>query len=157
MIYTKSDLIKSRLDAERYASSDPVLQEDTRQFTEVLQRAFQIPIDDFHNTPNLANAQWPYAMMFRHGASIVLAQDSGFLEAGLLYSRLEQEGESGQKILEQYALIGQVQRNVTELTLRFLIDIIETLWPDAPETVTSTDLTALGFDDSQRPDPMDFW
>ncbi|WP_216321701.1 hypothetical protein [Deinococcus aestuarii] len=156
MTYTREDLIRSYLDAERYKSAEGVLAEDTQGFTASLQRAFQVSLNSLENK-NFSDPLWPLALVFQQGVGAIQAQESGILEGGLLLSKLETLGTGGQRVLEQYISLGQARYEVTQQALSLLTAVVEAVWPDAPKTVTSEDLLRLGFDDSQRPDPVDYW
>ncbi|MFC3831754.1 MULTISPECIES: hypothetical protein [Deinococcus] len=156
MNYTRVDLIKSYLDAQRYSNADKVLADDTQAFTVALQRGFNIYLTDLKDI-DATNPQWPLAFVFHQGIKVIQTQDDGVLEAGLLYLKLEQGGEAGKQILNQYVLVGEARQQVMTHAMKLLTDVVDAVWPDSPLSVTSDNLLQNGFDDSNRPDPMDFW
>lgn len=156
MIYTRKDLIRSYLDAERYKSAAQELAEDASGFTAALQQAFQLSLSDLL-AQNFPSTQWLFATLFKRGIEAIRAQETGVLEEGLLLNKLEKQGTTGQKLSEQYASLGRTRSEVTRQAVTLLVTVVDAAYPNAPETVTSEDLLRLGFDGSQRPDPMDYW
>lgn len=156
VIYTRRDLINAYLNVQRYQSADPALVVDSAAFSSALQQVFQIPLDE------LASEQFfgslgVQAYLFKRGVEAIKAQDSGVLEEGLIYSKLEAQGAEGEKLSRHYIAVGEAQHAVTQQALKLLAAVLASTWPTAPETVTSEDLLHVGFNDTQRPDPMDYW
>jgi len=133
-----------------------VLAEDSQAFTTSLQQAFQLWLSDL-TAQDFFSPLGPLALVFKRGVQAVLAQDTGIIEEGLLYTKLEQHGSTGPELLEQYISVRRAQDEVTQQALELLVAVVDAAWPNVPETVTSEDLLRLGFDDQQRPDPMDYW
>ncbi|WP_146160598.1 hypothetical protein [Deinococcus arcticus] len=156
MIYTRENLIQSVLDVQRYCSAEAGLADDMRGFNQALEAAFGTPLREF-SSAGFFTETGPQALLFRRGIEAIQAQESGVLEEGLLYLKLEEQGESGKQLLQAYLSVGgagsEVRRKATEL----LLQIVAAVWPAAPVQVTSADLLQHGFNDEQRPDPLDFW
>ncbi len=121
-----------------------------------MQRAFNVDFEQLSNPP-LSSEAWASAYLFRLSREVALAQDSGLLEGGLLFRKLEEQGSSGLSLLESFGELGRRRVGVTEQALSLLLDITTSLWPDSPTHVTSEDLLRHSFDDRNRPDPMEYW
>lgn len=156
MIYTREDLIQSVLDVQRYRSAEAVLADDMQGFNQGLEAAFGTPLREFASA-GFFTETGPQALLFRRGIEAIQAQESGVLEEGLLYLKLEEQGESGKQLLQSYLAVGGARSEVKRKAVELLLQIVTTVWPTAPAQVTSADLLQHGFDDRERPDPMDFW
>lgn len=158
VIYTREDLIRSYLEARRYAdwADAEALVNDTQGFTEALQKAFGIQLEQFL-TKGLRDPLGTLTFIFKQGVEAFEAQQNGILEAGLLYSKLQQQGPAGEKVVSQYIAVGRARGEVTRQAIQLLLAVVEAVWPDAPATMTSDDLLRLGFDDRERVDPVDYW
>ncbi|MDR6219629.1 hypothetical protein [Deinococcus soli (ex Cha et al. 2016)] len=156
MKYGRRELIQSHLDARRYINAAEPLRLDATSFTRALQRAFSVDFGELSNIP-LSSDAWAPAYLFNLTREAFLAQDSGLLESGLLVKKLEGQGPSGHSLLESFGELGRKRAAVTAQALSLLLDITTTLWPDSPTQVTSDDLLRYGFDDRNRPDPMEYW
>lgn len=156
MIYTREDLIQSVLDAQRYRSAEAVLADDMQGFNQALEAAFGTPLHEF-SSAGFFTETGPQALLFRRGVEAVQAQESGVLEEGLLYSKLEEQGEPSKQLLQLYLSVAGARSEARRRAVELLLQIVAVVWPTASTQVTSADLLQHGFDDRQRPDPMDFW
>ncbi|WP_145999413.1 hypothetical protein [Deinococcus sp. UR1] len=155
MIYTRKDLVRSYLSALSYMNAAEPLKSDAEGFTCALQQAFGIDLPGFLDFS--ARPINPLAFLFQRAVGTFRAQQDGALEEGWLVMKLENQGPSGVHLLDQYLNLRGCVAETSHQALALMQDILSTAWPEAPETVTSATLLALGFDDRNRPDPMEYW
>ena len=82
---------------------------------------------------------------------------SGFLEEGLIVTKLEAAGERGEKILQASDRIGAATRESKENHYEMLYGLFELIYGEREKVISSAELLTVGFDDSLEPDIIDYY
>jgi hypothetical protein len=82
---------------------------------------------------------------------------SGFLEVGRIPETLEQAGNEGKLVLQLGDEIESLSRQSSKAHLEMLYNLFIVMFGERDKVVTSKDLMALGFDDSDEPNRSDYW
>ena len=76
---------------------------------------------------------------------------AGYLEAGLLYKKLEESGEPGRVVIRASEVIWEANRTSEAAHHDILYALFQAIFGECQRIVTSEELRASGFDDSKEP------
>jgi hypothetical protein len=82
---------------------------------------------------------------------------AGYLESGLLVSKLQETGEDGLNALALVQEIGELYGESKRLHLTLIQKLFVMIHGEPNRVVTSEELQAAGFDDSRAPKVSDYW
>lgn len=115
-----------------------------------LEREFQVKLD----SENLSFDGKVYWMLFINTASSLVNLESGgdgFLEAGLLYKKLEQS-DLGKKVLDHMKDVGYTQAHLAWTYRQMLYKLFALIFGEKKQSISSRQLKERGFDDTKEPD-----
>jgi hypothetical protein len=81
----------------------------------------------------------------------------GYLEAGLLHRKLESSGEPGKVVEQASAVIHQANTASEAAHREIMYALFQAIFGECQRVVTSEELRAAGFDDSQEPSISDYY
>ncbi len=82
---------------------------------------------------------------------------SGYLEAGLLLSKLDESGEPGQAAHRASAVIHKANADSESAHHEMLHALFVAIYGECHQVVTSEELIVAGFDDSKEPNIQDYY
>ena len=82
---------------------------------------------------------------------------SGYLEAGLLHTKLDQLGEPGKAVYRASCEIEKVAGDSEAAHRKILETLFVVFFGDCQQIITSEDLKRAGFDDSREPTLSDYY
>ena len=81
----------------------------------------------------------------------------GYLEAGLLHSKLEESGESGKEVDRASAVIHEANEASRAAHRTMLYALLVAIFSECQRVLTSEELAKAGFDDSKEPDITNYY
>jgi len=81
---------------------------------------------------------------------------AGFLEAGLLHTKLEESGEQGRVVYKASEVIGEANEASEAAHREILYALFVAIFGESSRIVTSEELLQAGLDDSKEPDISDY-
>jgi hypothetical protein len=82
---------------------------------------------------------------------------SGYLEAGLIHTKLREHEETERRVREASSSIHDANQRSEEAHREMLAALFIAVFGDRPQVITSDQLRAAGFDDSNEPDIKDYY
>ena len=132
---------------------DEALQAYYRQLLAALEKLFNIRFTEFSSDLS----SMPSRLFQRHFIHTVesycqiRSPGSSYLDASLLYSRLEQQGEAGQQAITIGDQIYTLSRENSRLHRELLYHLLVCIYGPIEQVVTSEELREVGFDDTTKP------
>lgn len=163
MIYSREELLRAYFKAEDAKTWDneqlKPLKDDYIAFSKALQEAFGIEIElkGFMLEYLSENEKYLNMLFINLQESYRQATSNSFTEAGALIKALKEMGVQGEVILEHWKESDKLAHQLLEVRLEILVMLADMLWPSPKESVSSEDLMAVGFDDTKRPSPLDYF
>lgn len=133
----------------------PDIADYNRGFLTVLEAKFGLSLDFQLATGRRA----ALLHLFANSAKSLSAGEaplSAYKEAGLFVTILENSGPAGQRFLESNAEIYLENEVGRDFHRQMLYDLFVIIFGEIETTITSEDLLAAGFDDSEKPNPFDY-
>lgn len=153
--YTKEDLLYALM-ATRQWQSHEVMREDAQKFLTALEQGFGLSLSADGVLPE-RRAIW---MVFRACVENFAALQTplgGALESSLFITQLKAQGASGEEVMRQITETSQAIVKAREAYFPLITALFDVLWQPQVEVIHSDRLLEFGFNDAERPDPMDFW
>lgn len=163
MIYSREELLKAYFKAEEAKQWEndllKPLKDDYIAFSDALQQAFEIQIEPKgYMLEYLPDKEKYLNILFINQQESYRQLSSGNItEAGDLTNTLKELGVQGEVILDRWAESEKLAHQLLEVRLEIMVMLADMMWPSPKESVTSEDLLAVGFDDSKRPSPLDYF
>ncbi len=155
--YNQHDLIQAYIAAQRR----PYPHEDFRTFRRArlaaLERAFDVSISD--EGTRTAEGRILFFIFRGEVAAQVdyLDGGAGVLEGGLLETVIDRNDTPELGIREKQQRIHSLTAQCAQERLALIETLFSVIWGKTDRTVSSADLLAFGFDDSDEPKVADYW
>jgi len=153
--YDRAALIQAYI-----STKEPPGHEDYTRFTAArlaaLEQAFELRLtwDGVTNQDN--HDLWMLFTATVRSYLSIRTPGSDFLDGSLLMRRLNDLGEHARPLMTAWETINTATTTSEQAHLIMLDELFILLWGDVTTIVTSDQLRALGFDDAQEPDWLDY-
>lgn len=154
---TLRDLLTAYLDTQR-PQVHPVMTDHVRRTLESFEAALQVKVP--RDIADVPARMGPLFMLFRGTVESLLALRtplSGFLEAGLIITRLEEAEEPGRILMDELRLVDEQVNGLRQLQLDVLEQLLQIFLGGKPPAVTMDTVRATGLYPGETPKDFDIF